>query len=321
MKVILIGLVLLVAVGYGGSKFYLHHKVSKGVDAAFTALSPYARIGYGGISSTLTGELTVDDVYLQLEGFRDEIRIGRMGITTPNYFALLRLSNLASPRRQGSPQFPEYIGLIAENIHVPANADYYRRAYEANIEKNAPADIGQGGVQCVGKYGYSPQALLKLGYEELVMSLSFVLHQKENSYTTKVSFDVAEMFDSRVEVTMAGSVLTAAALGAAYEPQLTALRIEVTDRSLNRRVDNYCTELGLTPEQIERAHLDSLQYSGEKLGIEFDEYVVEPYKQFIAGKTTLVATAKPRRPLYLSRIDNYRPSDVPALLNLEAVAQ
>jgi len=321
MKILLFGLVMLVAAGFGGSKFYLHYKVSKAVDAVFAALAPYATIGYGGVSSTLTGELTVDDVYLQINGFRDELRIGRMGITTPSYLALLELGDLAGPSPQASPELPEYLGLIADEIRMPVGADYYKRAYDANIEKIAPADIGQRGVQCVGKYGYAPRALKQLGYEELVVSVSTILRQDENRYTTDVNFAVAEMLDVRIEVTMAGNVMTAAALGAAYDPQLTNMRIEVRDRSLNQRIEKYCTELGLTPEQIQRAHLNSLEYFGEKFGIEFDEYVIEPYKDFVAGKTTFIATARPRSPLYLSKIDNYRPSDVPALLNLEAVAQ
>ena len=56
--------------------------------------------------------------------------------------------------------------------------------------------------------------------------------------------------------------------------------------------------------------------SGLENGIEFDEYVVEPYKEFLAGKSTFVLTAKPNQPINLSQIDLYKPSDVPALLNL-----
>ena len=55
-------------------------------------------------------------------------------------------------------------------------------------------------------------------------------------------------------------------------------------------------------------------------GIEFDEYVLDPYKEFIGGKSTLVVTAKPNEPITISQIDLYKPSDVPALLNLEATA-
>lgn len=321
IKFLLIGLVALIAVGFGGSKFYMHYKVSKGVDQAIIALSPHAAVSYGGISSTLTGELTVDDVYLQIEGFRDAIDIGRLGITTPSYLALLKLGELAGSAQQAGPELPEYIGVFAEDIRIPVGADYVKHIYEANLKQIAPADIRQRGVQCVGKYGHSPKALTELGYEELVISISTVLHQADNHYATEVGFGIDEMIDAEVEIKMAGNAMTAAALGPNYQPQLTALRIEVTDRSLNRRINEYCTRLGLTPEQIERAHLSSLKHFGATFGIEFDEYVIEPYKEFVGGKTTFIATAKPRRPLQLSRIEKYRPSDVPALLNLEAVAQ
>ena len=39
------------------------------------------------------------------------------------------------------------------------------------------------------------------------------------------------------------------------------------------------------------------------------------------GKSTLVITAQPTNPIAFSQIDLYSPSDVPALLNLAAVAR
>lgn len=321
MKFILIGLVVLISAGYGGSKFYLHHKVSESVDIAVVALAPYATVRYGGISSTLDGELTVDDVNLQMEGFRDELNIGRIGITTPSYLALLKLSDMAGGARQASPELPEHLGLIAEDIRLPVGADYFRKLYDSGMEELAPSDIDQPGVQCVGKYGHSPRVLRALGYEELVVSVSTILRQAETLYSAEMNIDIDEMFDFEVDLKMAGSLMSAAIQGPGYRPQLTEMRMVLTDRSLNQRIREYCTELGLTPKQIQAAYLDSLAYIGENFGIEFDEYVIDPYKDFVAGKSTFIATARPRRPLYLSRIDNYAPADVPALLNLEAVAQ
>jgi hypothetical protein len=93
------------------------------------------------------------------------------------------------------------------------------------------------------------------------------------------------------------------------------------DKSLNQRIEKYCRKLGLTPEQIQRAHINSLQYHGSTMGIKFDEYVTDPYKEYLNGKSVFIATAKPRRPLQLTSISKYKPSDVTALLNLEAVAR
>jgi hypothetical protein len=46
---------------------------------------------------------------------------------------------------------------------------------------------------------------------------------------------------------------------------------------------------------------------------------MEPYQEYLAGKSIFIATAKPCSPVMLSSIDKYKPADVPALLNLEAV--
>lgn len=321
MKGLLIGLILVVGLGYGGAKAYLHYQVSDGVDAAVMGMEPYAELEYGGISSTLTGELTIDDVKIQVKGFRDNIVIGRLGINTPNFLALLNLGNLSTGSQAPFGGPPEYFGIIAENIKVSVSADYYRDIYNKNIEQLAPADIRQRGVQCVGKYGFSPRTLGELGYDELVMSTSVTLRQAENYFITEMDFDIVDMIDVEIEVSVLGDLMSGAAMGASYQPKMRSLQIDITDQSLNKRVKKYCTRLGLTPAQILRAHLNALQYFGKKNGIEFDKYVTDPYKEYLAGKSKFIVTAKPRKPIDLARIKKYKPIDVPALLNLEAAAQ
>ncbi|MCP4769628.1 MAG: hypothetical protein GY875_25635 [Gammaproteobacteria bacterium] len=321
MKYILIGLLLLPGLGYGGAKAYLHYQVSDHVETAVLVTAPYAVLEYSGISSTLTGELTIDDVRIQINGYRDDIQIGRLGIKTPNFLSLLKLSDLSALSQPGGDSTPEFFGFIAEEIRVAVTDDYYREFYKNTIEAIAPDDIRQRGVQCVGKYGYSPKALQGLGYEELVMSTALILRQEENRFITEIDLDIADMSDIEIDVAVAGNAMMGAAMGTAYRPTLHSLQVKVTDHSLNRRIKNYCTKLGLTPEQIERAHINALQYFGSTMGIEFDEYVIDPYKEYLAGKPTFIATVKPRAPIDMASIAKYKPSDVPALLNLEAVAQ
>lgn len=321
MKGLLIGFILVIGLAYGGAKAYIHYKVSDGIDAAVIGMEPYAKLEYDGISSTLTGELTIDDVKIQVKGFGDNIVIGRLGIDTPNFLSLLKLSDMSGGSQALNSGPPEYFGIIAENIKVPTSADYYRVIYDQNIEQLAPADIRQRGVQCVGKYGFSPRTLAALGYDELILSTSVTLRQTENYFITQIDFDVVDMIDVDIEASVVGDLMSGAAMGASYQPRMRDLQIEITDQSLNKRVEKYCTELGLTAEQILRAHLNALQYFGKKNGIEFDKYVTDPYKEYLAGKSRLIVTAKPRKPLDLARIKKYKPIDVPALLNLEAAAQ
>ena len=321
MKSILIGAILLIGLAFGAAKFYLYYKVSDGMDSAVLAMEPYAEIEYGGISSTITGELTIDDIRVKMKAYRDGFIIGRLGIDTPNFLTLLNLSNFAAGTPSTNSETPEYFGFIAEDIRILASADYYKDFYEASIKKLAPPDIRQRGVHCVGKYGYSPKALKALGYDEMLVSVSIGLRQAKNNYSAEMKFDVVDMASLEMSVQMAGDMMTGVASGPYYNPKMSNLHVRITDQSLNERVEKYCTKLGLTPAQILAAHLNALQYRGKLHGIEFDEYVIDPYKEFLAGKSTLIVTAKPREPLDLARIKRYKPVDVPALLNLEATAQ
>ncbi len=56
------------------------------MDMAVYMVSPYASVRYGGVASTMSGELTVEDVTVRVKGFRDEIYIDRIGINTPSFF-------------------------------------------------------------------------------------------------------------------------------------------------------------------------------------------------------------------------------------------
>ena len=66
------------------------------------------------------------------------------------------------------------------------------------------------------------------------------------------------------------------------------------------------------------AELDAFKAAGMQNGVAFDEYVLGPYEEFLNGGSKFVLTAKPTEPIALSHIDLYKPSDVPALLNLSA---
>ena len=59
MKYFIIGIILLIGLGYGGAKFFLYYKVTEGMDSATAAVAPYMELSYDGVSSTMTGELTI----------------------------------------------------------------------------------------------------------------------------------------------------------------------------------------------------------------------------------------------------------------------
>lgn len=318
MKNFIIWVILMGALGYGGAKFYLHQEVSDAMDMAVLMVSPYANVEYDGVGSTLSGELTVDGVRINIDGFRDDIEIDRIGINTPSFFSLLELSDLAS--MQGD-SMPEYFGFLIEGLRIPANADYYEKLYDFAIEARGVTNDTDAAIECTGKYGFSPNALAALGYRDQVVSLSMIVRDDQSRYSFDMQMSMDDMWDLDARFSLAGNMMDEMSRGAMYRPKLREMRIEFKDQSLNERVTQYCSERGLSAAETLKAQIDSFKFVGESNGIEFDEYMLDPYREFLLGKSTLVVTARPNEPIAFSQIDLYKPSDVPALLNLAAIAR
>ena len=318
MKNFVIWVILMGAIGYGGAKLYLHNEVGDAMDMVVLMMAPYADVEYSGVGSTLSGELTVEGVRVRIEGYRDEIYIEKIGISTPSFFSLIELSDLAT--MQGDAM-PEYFGFLIEGLHIPTKADYYEDFYAMALEAKGVSDADSPANECSGKYGFSPHALQALGYREQVLSVSMTVRDEESRYSFDMLIDMADMWEMDASIALAGNMVTEMSKGATYRPKLQDMRVKFTDQSMNQRVTDYCGELGLTPAETLRAQIDSFKYAGESNGIEFDQYMLDPYKEFLLGKSTLIVTARPSDPVAFSQLDLYKPSDVPALLNLAAVAR
>jgi hypothetical protein len=219
-----------------------------------------------------------------------------------------------------SSSIPEYFGFIVEGVALPVNADYYEELYEFSMEAQGYEESDDPAAICTGRYGFSPDVLADLGYREQVFSISMTARNDDGQYSFEVDSSIDDMWDAEGTVVLSGNMMSELSLGTAYRPKLRELQIEYTDRSLKSRVEKHCASLGLSDEEIYRAQMASFQFLGESNGIIFDEYMLEPYKEFLNGKSTFLITARPNEPIAMSQIDLYNPADVPALLNLEAQA-
>ena len=317
MRNLLIWIIIIAACGYAGSKWYLHREVAQGMDTAVRMMSPYAEVEYEGVASTLTGELTIEGIRIRIDGFSDDLYIDRFGIDTPSFLSLIDLGDAAKMQSDG---LPENFGLMMEGLRMPADADYYQELYALMLEAQGATDADDAAAECTGKYGFSPAALSELGYTEQVFSYTINFNNLRGKYSMDLTTSMEDMWDMDINLTLAGDMLTEMSKGRAYRPKLSSLEVEITDRSLNQRVIEYCSRRGLTEQEILQAQLDSFKFAGEENGIEFDAYVLDPYMEYIGGKSTLTITARPNEPVAISQIKLYKPSDVPALLKLEATA-
>jgi len=320
MKSLIVWAVLLGGVAYGASKAYLHSEVGDAMDMAVLMMSPYADVEYSGVRSTMSGELTIENLRIRLHDYRDDLVIDRLGIDTPSFLYLTNMGDYLKMRGDG---IPDSFGVLLEGLHLPVDADYYEDLYQFTAESRG-VNVGSldvdAGAMCTGKYGFSPDTLSSLGYKEQVFSVNMTFRNDNGHYVMDVDSSIDNMWDMTAKLEMAGDLVADMMKGSAYRPRLSNLVIDYTDRSLNDRVAKHCKKLGLSDEEILTAQLEAFKYYGESNGIIFDEYMLEPYTEFLRGKERLTITADPNDPIAMSQIDLYKASDVPALLNLEAKA-
>jgi hypothetical protein len=131
--------------------------------------------------------------------------------------------------------------------------------------------------------------------------------------------DVEDMYGVDVELTLEG-ISDPTALARGVRPLLVAGRIDHVDRSLNDRIMKYCTELEVMPEDVIAAQLREVHTLARDNGMELDALIIQPYTDFLLGKQRFTLIAQPPRPVDLTQISLYKPSDVPNLLNLTAEA-
>lgn len=319
MRNLIVMAAIVAACGYFGAKVYLHHRVSSGLDDALLMATSFADIRYNGVSSTMTGELSIDGITVRMNAFRDPLYIDKLSLITPGFFYLLKLDQLGKPDQEF--EIPESLGFSVEGVEASTSADYVQEIYRMGLEtKGSAYDADGAAAVCTGKYGYSPETLRQLGYEDLVMGMRVAYRQDDRNLYIDISADVEDMYEVEVTLKLADKLSKESLMRGNYRPRMIEGRLEYLDRSLNQRTASLCSRKGLSDSEIEHAQIDALLTSGMENGIEFDDYVIGPYKEFLAGKSTFVLTAKPSEPISLSQIDLYKPSDLPALLNLSGEA-
>ena len=318
MKNLIVLALIVAGCGYFGAKFYLHYRVSSGLDDAIVMASPFADIRYDGVSSTLTGELSIDGITARMTNFDDPLHIDKLSLITPGFFHLLNLDELA---RSGADfEIPNTLGFAIEGVRASSSADYVRMLFSSGLEQSGAADANNAAAVCAGKYGLAPETLRQLGYNDLVMGLRIAYRQDDRNLFVDASAEVEDMYEFDMTVKLADRLTPELLMRGSYRPRMVEGRFEFLDQSLNERTAKLCARKGLSDDEIEFAHIDALLASGLEIGIEFDDFVIGPYKEFLAGKSTFILTAKPSEPISLSQIALYKPSDVPALLNLSGEA-
>ena len=311
MRNLLVAAVVVGVGGYFGAKFFIQHRVAQNLDAVLRQAQPFVEVEYERVVATLKGEIRVEGLTIRIPDFDDAFTIDSVGLQTPGFLFMLGFDT-------SDLEMPESLGVEISGMRADVGADFMRRVDELGTPRVAlanptPAD------QCIGASGLKPVSLKQLGYDKLVMDFNASFHREEQNLVIELGTLVEEAYELDIAVTLA-DMADPTALARNPRPLLVNGRLDYVDHSLNARVMKYCADQQVAPEDVIAAQLRDIQAISLQSGTEFDAMLTEPYAEFLRGKRRFTLTSAPHRPVDLTTVGLYKPSDVPNLLNLMAEA-
>jgi hypothetical protein len=311
MRNLLVAVVVLGVGGYFGAKFYVQYKAGRDLDAMLAQARPFVDIEYEQVVATMSGELRVDNVQVRMPQFDDELAIDSVGLQTPGFLFLLGFD-------QSTVEMPERLGVALTGLRMNADADFLKEL--GKLQAAAAADVELTPAdQCATSYGFTPATLKQLGYHEIVADFSMGFRRQGTHVIMSFRAAVADMYDVDVELALDG-IADPTEMVRGARPMLAGGRIDYVDRSWNGRVMKYCNELEVSTEDVIAAQLQEAHRLARDNGMELDELIMQPYTDFLLGKQRFTLIAQPPKPVDLTQLSLYKPSDVPNLLNLTAEA-
>jgi hypothetical protein len=311
MRNLLVAVVVLGLGGFFGAKFYVQYKTGQDLDAVLAQARPMVDIAYENVVATMGGELRVEGVTIRMPQFDDAVTVESVGLQTPGFLFLLGFD-------QRKLEMPERLGVALTGVRIGADSDFMRQLDAAQATKARDAVLTPAD-KCATSYGFTPATLRQLGYHELVVDFSMSFRREGSQLVVGFDADVEDMYDVDVELTLDG-ISDPTALARGTRPLLVGGRIDYVDQSLNGRIMKYCTELEVTPEDVIAAQVREMHQLARDNGMELDALIIQPYTDFLLGKQRFTLIAQPPRPIDLTQLSLYKPSDVPHLLNLTAEA-
>lgn len=297
--------------GFFGAKYYVQYKAAKDLDAMLAQVRPFVDIEYDGVVATMDGELRVEDVTVRMPQFDDSFTIDSVGLQTPGFLFLLGFD-----RRK--LEIPERLGVAFAGIRMSTDADFMRAMEELSTPRGEAVVLTEAD-KCASSAGFTPGMLRRLGYHQVVADMSLSYRRDGTKLVMSLGTDVENMYDLDVEFTLDG-IQDPTAMVRGAKPLFVGGRIDYVDRSLNGRIVKHCAEQQVTPEDVIAVQLREAHELARQSGMELDALIIQPYTDFLLGKQRFTLISQPPKPIDLTRLSLYKPSDVPNLLNLTAEA-
>lgn len=234
LKWLLIPLILILLVV--GAQGYYWYQVKSDIDSVVASVRPVAKVEYGNISVSFLGQVSLEQIAIQPNGYKEQISIQRALLTsTSRTFFLTAHEQL----RTGILDDPVSLSLSGLNYYI--NADYAEKLILFT------SDTGTKSLDTLlcGETGVIDQtALQAMGYRYLQGDLNLILESSANKKLMKVRLgaEFAQFMKGEVSLWLAlhqGGTLRRKDLA---KTAIQMFGMTVSDLGYNQRWKTFCAQ-------------------------------------------------------------------------------
>jgi len=312
-KIILVGVIFMAGLLFGGLKGYIYYRVSTELDKVVNTAMLFADIRYQGISSSYEGSIAVEGISILPRGMSEEITIESLEVRGDGPVFLYQL--FLGEFNQSKP--PEKINFSVKGLSIPLGGDVATQ-YQGFLARSGLPD--QGG--CGLAESPSLDMLSALGMYAIVVDTEIGLDvdQATDFAQIHLEFNIRGIEFSEVDIQLAGLPQPDAITKGAVPPQLKKIRLWYqADEGFTVRSLDYCAKRA---EKSKDAYIDSLLNLDEKQFIQQIGFVpgpglLEGLRLFMERPGEVNLTIAPPESLDLASLVFYKPNDIVSMLNLQ----
>jgi len=318
-KRLILSLLIAPLLVYGGFKGYIWYKVKNGMDEAIAAVAPFVDITYGGIFSTLEGEVGIEDIVIQPKMTNDEFTVQSMSIRAESIFDFV---NVGKRFRKGD--FPKQASWKVQKLVLDLDSNVFSMIsqYGEQAAANQPQHdaylferldaLGCGDVDTFGL-----TEIIDMGYTRMELDITLGMEYRDISHILKLILHVEdrEMYRADAEIAFALDMdrIRAGAIDSG-EPEVAAMNVVYTDMGYFKLRNAFCAK---KINDSESAYIDAnIARLNQEIGGELPKNVVKEYRNFMASGGTIEISLSPAEPVALSGMEFYEKADVMQILGM-----
>jgi hypothetical protein len=317
----LIAILLAPFLAYGGLKAYLWYGIKSSVDDMVTSMSPFVEVSYGGIFSTLDGEVGIEDIVIQPVMTNDTFTVQSMSLRSESIFDFV---NPEERFRNG--KFPKQVGWEIQKLKLDLDSkifhllsDFQARAQAQNTQAKNQNFLFErlDALGCGDLETFTLADFIDMGYRHLELDVAMDISYLDISRQMQIALRLRDrdLYTADADMKFAFDIeKIKAGVKPPAEPAITALTVNYTDKGYYKLRNAFCArQVGGEEASYIDANVTRLS---TELGGVLPQDVMTEYRKFMAEGGTLSVSLSPAEATQLSNMAFYETSDAMRMLGL-----